>query len=220
VPTRGEIAATFDAIADEFDASRAKPWPETATFESRLPRSARVLDAGCGGGRNLLLLRDRGHRVVGLDASHRLLAFSAAKVGTGQLLRGDLVRVPFRRGSFDGVHCVAALHHLPTAEERLQGTSELARVLRVGGLAMLSVWALEQDRFAGVHDDLLRKGVAAVQDVLVPWRRADGSAVSRFYHLFRAGELERLAQSAGLAVERAWREGENHVVIARRPGKG
>ena len=217
MPTRGEIAATFDAIADEFDASRVKPWPETLTFESRLPRAARVLDLGCDGGRNLAFLRERGHTAVGLDASRALLARSVAKVGTGHILGGDAIRLPFRRGTFDAVLCVATVHHLPSPEERHQCMTEMVRVLRPGGLAILSAWALEQERFQAVHDEHLRERDAAVQDLFVPWRRSDGRVVQRFYHLFRAGELERLVQSGGLAVERAWREGDNHVVLGRRP---
>lgn len=216
MPTRGEIAAAFDAIADEFDASRPRPWPETAAFEGRLPRRARVLDVGCGGGRNLAFLREQGHDAVGLDASLRLLALSAAKGLGSSVACGDAVALPFRAAAFDGVHAVAVIHHLPTEDERLRSLAEVVRVLRRGGLLLASAWALEQERFQEVHDEVLRTGRLAAADVSVPWRRKDGSAVDRFYHLFRAGELERLVRAAGLAVERAWREGDNHVVLARR----
>lgn len=216
MPTRGEIAATFESIADEFDASRPRPWPETAAFEGRLPRNARVLDLGCGGGRNLAFLRERGHAAVGLDASPRLLALSAAKGLRGHVVRGDLVALPFRAAAFDGVLCVAVIHHLPSEEERLRSLREAVRVLRPGGLVVVGAWALEQDRFRAIYDEALQTGDPTVADVSVPWRRKDGSAVERFYHLFHASELERLVRASGLAVERAWREGDNHVVLARR----
>ena len=205
MPTRGEIAATFDAIAAEFDASRARPWPETVAFESSLPIGSRVLDLGCGGGRNLIYLRGNGHTVVGLDASGGLLALAAAKVGTGAMVRGDAVSLPFRGASFGGVHCVATIHHVPSEGERRQTVTEIARVLRPDGLFLGSAWAHELDRF--------RDGPV---NVSVPWRRSDGQIVPRFYHLFRSGELDDLARAARLVVVRSWREGENHVVLARR----
>jgi len=206
VPTRARIASAFDEIAGEFDASRTRPWPETLFFASRLPPGARVLDLGCGNGRNVPAFTTRGHLVVGLDASRGLLARAAAKVGTARIVQGDAVRLPFRPSTVDAVHCVAAIHHLPSEAERRQTVAEIARVLSPRGLVLLSAWALEQPRFEGVPD----------ADVEVPWRRKDGRLVSRFYHLFRDGELGQLGSSAGLAVDRAWREGDNHVVLASR----
>lgn len=205
MPTRGEVAAAFDAIAVEFDATRTRPWPETIAFEASLPTGSRVLDVGCGGGRNLAYLRGNGHHVVGLDASAGLLRMAAARGGTAGILRGDAVSLPFRDASFDGVHCVATIHHLPSEEERRQGLREAARVLRPAGLLLVSAWAHDQERF--------RSGAV---DVSVPWRRSDGQVVPRFYHLFRSGELDGLAQAAGLAVIRSWREGDNHVLLGRR----
>jgi SAM-dependent methyltransferase len=206
VPTRAQIANAFDEIAGEFDASRTRPWPETLLFASMLPHASRVLDLGCGNGRNWAALADRGHTIVSLDASRGLLGRAAAKFGTRTLVRGDAVRLPFRTSMLDAVHCVAAIHHLPSEGERRQTVEEVVRVLRPRGLVLLSVWALDQPRFEGLRE----------ADVDVPWRRTDGRVVPRFYHLFRADELARLASSAGLAVDRAWREGDNHVVLASR----
>ncbi len=206
MPTRGEIAASFDAIATEFDASRVRPWPETLAFADELPPNSRVLDMACGGGRNLAFLRERGHRAVGFDAARRLLRIAAAKAGRFDLVRGDAVTLPFAADAFDALHCVAALHHLPSEDERREGVREIARVLRPRGVALLSVWALEQERFAG----------APGADMIVPWRRSDGRDVPRFYHLYRSGELESSVLAAGLAVVRAWRMGDNHVVLAAK----
>ncbi len=205
MPTRGEIAATFDAIAGEFAATRERPWPETTAFIGRLAAKSHVLDLGCGNGRNLVAIREAGHAVVGLDASRGLLEF-AAKAGSRHLVQGDAVALPFRGHAFDAVHAVAAIHHMPTPEDRRQFLSEASRVLRRGGVVLVSAWALEQPRFQD----------SDAQDRFVPWRRPDGSAVPRFYHLFRAGELPSLATDSGLAVERGWREGGNHVILAAK----
>lgn len=216
MPSRAEIVAVFDAIAAEFDATRIRPWPETVAFEALLPRGARVLDLGCGNGRNLVFLEERGHAVVGLDASTGLLARSALKAGTRRLVRGDALALPFPSSTFDGVHCVAAVHHLPSEGDRHQCAREAARVLRRRGFLLLSAWALEQDRFHSTVEEHLRKGDEPAADVYVPWRRGDGRVFQRFYHLFRRGELDALVKGAGLAPERSWREGDNNVVFAAK----
>jgi len=215
-PSRAEIARLFGDIASGFAATRTSPWPETIEFEARLPRKSSILDVGCGNGRNLAFLGECGHVVVGLDASAELLRFAAKGRGEG-LLCGDAVVLPFRDRSFDAVHCVATLHHLPSEEERLRALREFVRVLRPRGVTLASVWALDQPRLRKSADPFELQGRDATSDWLIPWTRSDGHAFLRFYHLFRSGELEGLARAAGLAVEEGRRMGENLVVLAARP---
>ena len=42
--------------------------------------------------------------------------------------------------------CIAVLHHISTLERRLAMLAQLARVLRGGGRALVTVWALEQEQ--------------------------------------------------------------------------
>ena len=49
-------------------------------------------------------------------------------------------------GALDGVLCIAVLHHISTLERRLAMLGELARVLRCGGRALVTVWASEQEQ--------------------------------------------------------------------------
>lgn len=56
---------------------------------------------------------------------------------------------------------IAVVHHFSTTERRVRALKELARVLRIGGRLIISVWAMEQKH---------RKFES--QDVLVPWPKA------------------------------------------------
>ena len=49
-------------------------------------------------------------------------------------------------GALDAVLCIAVLHHISTLERRLAMLAELARVLRLGGRALVTVWASEQEQ--------------------------------------------------------------------------
>ena len=42
--------------------------------------------------------------------------------------------------------CIAVLHHISTVERRLAMLAELARVLQLGGRALVTVWASEQEQ--------------------------------------------------------------------------
>ena len=56
----------------------------------------------------------------------------------------DNLALPFRDSSIDAVLSIAVIHHIATAERRVHALREMARVLRVGGKVMISVWAMEQ----------------------------------------------------------------------------
>ena len=56
----------------------------------------------------------------------------------------DNLALPFRDESFDAVLSIAVVHHFATTERRVHALKELARVLRIGGRLVISVWAMEQ----------------------------------------------------------------------------
>jgi 2-polyprenyl-3-methyl-5-hydroxy-6-metoxy-1,4-benzoquinol methylase len=93
----------------------------------RLPRGTRVLDAGCGEG---VIVREYAGRlrIEGVDANYR-----------SELVReGSVTALPFADGTFDEVLCLDVLEHL-SFEEQAGAMDELARVLRPGGGALVSV---------------------------------------------------------------------------------
>ena len=66
----------------------------------------------------------------------------------------DNLSLPFRDESLDAVLSVAVIHHIATAERRVRALRELARVIRVGGRVMISVWAMEQRHRKVKENDL------------------------------------------------------------------
>ncbi len=126
---------------------------------------------------------------------------------------GEATKLPFRNASFDAGLCIAVLHHLPLEADRLAALTELQRVLRRRAPVFVSVWAREQPRFQSVLAALEVDG-----DVEVPWTMPDQTAVSRFYHLFQEGELERLIIGSGLHGERFFNGAGNWFAQARSNG--
>ncbi len=215
LPTRGEIARLYDAIAVEYDRSRDRPWPEVVEFAESLPSRSLIADLGCGGGRHAKVLAGKGHRVVGLDASERLLAIARRKLPQVPFVRGDLCGLPLRGARFPAAVAVATIHHLPSEGERIAAMREIARILRPGGTALVTVWALEQ--VPGTKGRETRPAGEDPRDVWVPWR-AGGSEVLRFYHLFAERELADLVLAAGLRLGNYFRTGDNYVAVAERHG--
>lgn len=103
---------------------------------------ARLLDVGCGAGddaRALARLVGAGGRVVELDSSARMVEVARERAaGEGlavEFVVGDLQRLEYPDGSFDGVRADRVFQHLP---DRARALAEIVRVTRPGGAVVVS----------------------------------------------------------------------------------
>lgn len=139
------------------------------------------------------------------------------------MLRGDALALPIRSKSVDAAISIAVIHHMSTEERRRRAIEEIVRVLRPGGTALVTVWAMDQavdgeseymkmraNKENGTpHIDETIEATQklrvhdgkhfAQQDMFVPWQRQldDGTTQQflRYYHIFTSGELAALVQS-------------------------
>ena len=99
----------------------------------------RTLDIGCGTGSAFPMLRAREFEVVGFDLSSRMITLAKQRYADDrgiQLSRADAEFLPFAAASFDAVTCLGVFEHLPDYTPAMR---EIARVLRPGGLLVLSI---------------------------------------------------------------------------------
>lgn len=101
-----------------------------------------VLDFAGGSGWVSELLNRFGMHPVLLDYSELQLSYARARFAADtrvgaytrlDLVAGDGMKLPFADGSFDGIVCMNALHHMPSYETVLR---EMARILKPGGRAV------------------------------------------------------------------------------------
>ena len=118
-------------------------------FEERLitafAKAHKILDVGCGSGRDLAWLLHKGKDAYGVDPSKEMLATANSCLaqqrlsGQGRLFEGELPGLNlFNEAEFDGVLCSAVLMHLPE-EEIFDAVYTLRRIIRPGGTLVVSV---------------------------------------------------------------------------------
>lgn len=135
------VHRVYDAIAPHFSSTRFAKWPKVASFLSSLPLGSLVLDAGCGNGKYL------GYNpncfFIGCDISAQLIKICNER--GHEVLVADAVNLPYRTGFGDAAISIAVLHHLSTENRRKKAIEELIRVVKKGGLVLITVWAVEQE---------------------------------------------------------------------------
>jgi ubiquinone/menaquinone biosynthesis C-methylase UbiE len=141
-----QIPWLYDALSSILDLCGFDRWRRALAAGAE----GRILEVGCGTGRNFALYRT-GARVVGLEPDRAALVLARRRAPGAPLVVGRVEALPFRAGAFDTV--VSSLVFCSVGEP-LAGLVELHRVLGPSGeLRMLEhvrderpVWARLQDR--------------------------------------------------------------------------
>lgn len=109
-------------------------------LKDNIKPDAKILDAGCGEGRNLIYFLNNGFDVHGLDINdeaiqmlHFIIGSNYNHYSKSRFQVADLANLPYQDSSFDYVICSAVLHFSTNAQKFWSSVSELHRVLSTNG---------------------------------------------------------------------------------------
>ena len=88
------------------------PSPFLSPVIDALPKGASILDVGCGSGRDLLWLKERGFKVTGFERSKGLAELARKNSGC-EVIEGDFESFDFSSLKFDAVIASGSLVHIP-----------------------------------------------------------------------------------------------------------
>lgn len=160
--TKEQVRQQFSRVADRYARSSvhaAGPNMDAMLEAARLTGRERVLDVGCGPGHTALAFAPHAAHVTALDLSAEMLDAGrglAAERGVTNLRfeQGDVEALPFEPGSFDVVTSRVSAHHYPDPDQALR---EAARVLKPGGLFLLSDSVAPEDDEQDAFFDLIER---------------------------------------------------------------
>src|ERR1700722_3394098 len=115
---RGSLRSSYDAGAQRRDDQGKQAWKlaEREAFAATLAAEglSGLLEIGAGTGQESLFFAGRGLQVVATDASPAMVARCAAKGLDARVM--DFAGLDFPDASFDAVHAMNCLLHVPNAE--------------------------------------------------------------------------------------------------------
>lgn len=167
----------------------------------------RILDFGCGPGRDLAAFRALGHEAVGLDGSPPLVAMARQYSGCA-VWEQDFLALQLPAGHFDGIFANASLFHVPR-QALPRVLSELHAALRPAGVLFTS-------NPRGNNEEGWNQGRYGVFHDLAAWRSfLETAGFLELEHYYRPAGLP-LAQQPWLAS--VWRKRSAETRKPAQPG--
>jgi SAM-dependent methyltransferase len=150
---RARVRAYFDAHVEEWDRDRYRDSAYVgrggfaASILRALERKGRVLDVGCGAGRQALDAVQAGHTVVAIDLSYGMVQAARDRLraeaphAPALMVVADATALPFRQGSFDAAIALGLIGFVPDREALLD---QLTTALRPDGQLVCDVGLPEE----------------------------------------------------------------------------
>lgn len=161
----------------------------------------RLLDFGCGPGRDLAAFTAAGHQAIGLEGASTFVEMARAATGC-DVWQQDFLALDLPAAYFDGIYANASLFHVPSQElPRVLG--ELRAALKEGGVLFSS-------NPRGNNEEGWNRGRYGAYYDMDTWRRyVEDAGFAEITHYYRPSGLPREQQpwlaSVWRAVSRAAR---------------
>ena len=136
-----DVRDAYDDIAVAYTAERSTDDTDgelVARFLDELSADARVLDAGCGAGEPVMDVLGEHAVEIGLDFSRGQLSLAREHLPDGAFVQGEMSRLPFDAGVFDGIVAFYSVIHVPR-ERHAALFEEFHRVSRSGAPLLCTV---------------------------------------------------------------------------------
>lgn len=143
---------------------------------SHVGPNGRIVEVGCGTGRDMAWFEAHSLSVTGLDLSIGMLTYARDQVH-GDLCAMNMCHIGFRDEYFDGTWCCASLLHLPK-DHAPNALREIYRIMKPNGMLVLSI----------------------LEGATEGWEAGSAFGVERYYARYQVTEMKTMLSENGFCV--------------------
>ncbi len=170
----------WNELAGEWNKFRTSPPQEIIEFLKI--KSGKVLDLGCGSGRNLV--ENKQIEFYGVDFSEEMLKFAEKNAKDKNInvifFKESADKLSFEDNFFDSAIFISTLHCIPDSKSRENSLKELYRVMKKDSEALISVWKKENN-------------------TKTTWKK-QGKTINRYYYFYDEKELSDILKKIGFKI--------------------
>ena len=149
-------------------------------------KAKRILDLGCGSGRHVIYLAERGFEAYGADISETGLKLTNKRLRSrkleAEIIKCDMKSLPYVRSCFEAVICVQTIYH-----QKLRGIqetiSDVHRVLKRNGLFLANFHSRRSGKYG--------KGIKVEENT---FKQENGAEKGVLHHFIDENELRELLE--------------------------
>jgi SAM-dependent methyltransferase len=175
---------SYDVSTVEYakNTEQLHPQEEAQRFLNMLPScGAKIIDIGCGPGRDVKKFLDHGVDVVGIDFSPNMIEAAKKNAPEGVFHVMDIESLTFPSETFDGAWSSCSLLHIPKKNIPFV-LNKIHAVLKPNGILYVSV----------------KQGRSSADEMLVPDSRYEG--LEKYWSFFEESELIHLLNHSGFKI--------------------
>src|SRR3989344_1037404 len=146
-PEEQKTLEAYRTIAQTRNKTHGNPdfWRSEFEMFNKLLSAGRVVDIGCGGGRDAILFTDAGYDYIGIDLSEDMLMRARELLPNADLRKMDMYSLDFPPHSFNGFWAAASLLHIPKMNV-VKVFQQIKNIVKSGGVGFFAVKEGEDER--------------------------------------------------------------------------
>lgn len=185
-----DIKNQYNQIAKSFSKTRYKKWDCVINFLKNIKFDEKVLELGCGNGKNIYDIKDQS---IGVDICPELC--NICKEKGINIIESDILDFN-TEDKFDYILCIAVIHHLNNLKDRIKLIKKIKSLLKENGKAIITCWNTNETKYKFTHGDNMVKF----------------GQINRYYYIFKPNELYDLCKNE-FEIISSYEECFNDVVI-------